>query len=97
LFLSPEDDLLISGSSAKVHSHCNRNLDFSLQSGLSFSFLSGPSLADAARGLYHIAAGGRCQIDAAGQTRIAELAHAVRKLIESKPLNADLGRLGPVR
>jgi hypothetical protein len=29
-------------------------------------------LADAARGLYHIAAGGRCQIDAAGQMRIAE-------------------------
>jgi hypothetical protein len=43
-------------------------------------------LADAARWLYHIAAGGRCQIDAAGQTRMAELARAVRKLIESKPL-----------
>ena len=54
-------------------------------------------LADAARGLYHIADGARCQIDAAGRTRIAELARAVRKLIESKPLTPTWAALGPAR
>ena len=58
----------------------------SLESEAGLSSREVRELADAARGLYHIAAGGRCQIDAAGQMRIAELARAVRKLIEPKPL-----------
>lgn len=55
------------------------SLSLKTEAGLSSRELC--ELADAARALYHIAAGGRWQIDAAGQACVTELARAVRKFI----------------
>jgi hypothetical protein len=60
------------------------SLSLETEAGLSSREVS--ELADAARGLYHIAAGGTLSDRCSRPTRIAELARAVRKLIESKPL-----------